>query len=292
MTRPQLAGFAAVAATWGCTWIVIRGQIETVPAAWSVTWRFAVAAAALALWARSTDRVLKLPAAGHRLALALGLLQFVLNFNLVYAAEMRVTSGLVAVVFALLVASNAMFARAFLGERLTPALAAGLVIGVVGVALMFADEIGGLSGGRGAVGLVMAVGAVLAASAANIAQAGPLGRRLPVEALLAWSMLYGAIGCLCIALATAGPPRFEWSAQYVGGLAFLALGATVLAFLIYYPLIRSVGAARAAYVNVVTPVIAMALSTVYEGYRWTSAAMVGAALVVGGVALALRGGKK
>ncbi len=285
MTRPQLGRFLVIAAIWGCTWIVIRDQIAQVPGAWSVAWRFVLAALALGAYVRLTGQPSALGRRGQLLAAAIGVAQFVLNFNLVYAAEARVASGLVAVVFALMFVPNALLAWAFLGHRPTPRFLGGSLVGVVGVGLMFHDQLA-LSR-SGVIGLGLAVAGMLCASTANVAQAGPLGRRLPFLALLAAALGYGALFDIVVAWITAGPPVFSFTPSYIAGLAFMALVATVIAFLFYYPLIRQIGAGRAAYVNMITPVIAMILTSWFEGFAWTAWSVGGAALTGAGVAFAL-----
>jgi hypothetical protein len=88
---------------WGSTWLVIRDQLGTVPASWSVCYRFAVAAVGMFLLSAITRQSLRLDSTSLKWTLLLGLMQFALNFNFVYAAEHHITSGLVAVIFALLI---------------------------------------------------------------------------------------------------------------------------------------------------------------------------------------------
>jgi len=105
-----LIPFLAITLIWSSTWIVIKDQLgsgaEAVPAAWSVAYRFASAGAAMFAMARLSGASLRLGRAGHGFAVAIGIPQFVLNFQLVYAAEHHVTSGIVALVFALPVAEG------------------------------------------------------------------------------------------------------------------------------------------------------------------------------------------
>src|SRR5687768_11843388 len=105
-TPSILIPFVLITLIWSSTWIVIKDQIgagaAAVPPSWSVAYRFAFACAAMFVMARISGAPLRLGRKGHLLALAIGIPQFVLNFNFVYAAEQYVTSGIVAVVFALL----------------------------------------------------------------------------------------------------------------------------------------------------------------------------------------------
>lgn len=282
-----LLQFAVVTLIWGSTWLVIRDQIGTVPPSWSVAYRFLIAGVVMMGVCLATGRSLKAAAPAHGFFLAMALFQFTLNFNFVYRAEAYVTSGLVAVAFALLVVPNAALAWIFLKQRITLRFAWGATLGIVGVSLLFWQEFGNVGSGVG-IGLVLTLLGVLSASVGNVLQAGERGRSLDIMVTLAWSMLYGGIGNAIFAWGVSGPPTIETTPTYVAGLLYLAVFASALAFSIYYDMIRAVGPARAAYSSVVVPFVAMALSTLFEGYRWSPIAFVGVALAVAGLYIALR----
>ncbi|MFD1612706.1 DMT family transporter [Sphingomonas tabacisoli] len=284
-----LVPFAIITLIWSSTWLVIRDQLGVVPAGWSVTYRFVAATIAMFLYAASTRTSLRVPRDCWWLILLVGLAQFVLNFNLVYHAEAYVTSGLVAVVFALLIVPNAVLARIFLGQGLSRPFMLGSLVALIGIGLLFAHELKLDGADNSAVfkGIGFTLIGVLSASAANVAQATERARSLPIATLVAWSMLLGTIADGMIAWVTAGPPVFEWRFGYVAGMLYLGVIASALAFLLYYRIIREIGAARAAYSSVIIPVIAMTLSTVFEGYRWSVTAAFGAALTLAGLIVAL-----
>ncbi|HLL59597.1 MAG TPA: DMT family transporter, partial [Allosphingosinicella sp.] len=105
--RPRVfIPFIIITLIWGSTWIVIRDQLGPVPPTWSVTYRYIIACAAMFAYALFKKVPLRVGREGHLLALAFGIPQFFLNFNFVYAAEQYITSGIVAVVFALLLVQN------------------------------------------------------------------------------------------------------------------------------------------------------------------------------------------
>lgn len=282
-----LLQFAAVTLIWGSTWLVIRDQIGVVPPSWSVAYRFLIAGAVMAVVCLVTGRSLKAAAPAHGFFLAMALFQFTLNFNFVYRAEAYVTSGLVAVAFALLVVPNAALAWIFLKQRITLRFAWGAALGIVGVSLLFWQEFGSVGSGVG-IGLTLTLLGVISASVGNILQATERGRALDVMVTLAWSMLYGGLGNAVFAWAVSGPPTIEATPTYIAGVLYLAIAASAIAFTLYYDMIRAVGPARAAYSSVVVPFVAMGLSTLFEGYRWSTVAFVGVALAVAGLYIALR----
>ncbi len=293
-----LVPFALVVLIWGSTWIVIRDQLHggavAVPASWSVSYRFLVAGVTLvgiAAWQRApgTARLFRDPRFWG-FATILGLAQFVLNFNFVYRAEEHITSGLVAVIFALLLVPNALFARVFLGQRLGRQLLIGSAIAMSGVALLFIKEARGDPGGpaESLVGIAFTLCAILSASTANVMQGTKAAARYPMISTLATAMLIGAALDAGWAWITTGPPVFDPRPAYVAGVLYLGIIASALAFTLYFRIIRTIGPAKAAYNGVIVPVIAMLLSTVFEGYRWTPLAGAGAALAAIGLVVALR----
>ena len=128
---------------------------------------------------------------------------------------------------------------------------------------------------------------MLGASLANVYQARPAMRQMPLLAMLAWSMAGGAAINVALAFAVAGPPQIDWTSSYWAGLLYLALAASVLAFMLYYPVVRAIGPAKAAYSSMIVPIIAMGLSTAFEDYRWTATTVAGAVLTLGGMAIAM-----
>lgn len=290
LLRPRIAlPFVLVALIWGSTWWVITGQIQDVAPSWSVTWRFALAAPAMFALAFFTGKSLRIGTAGHWLALGIGVSQFCGNFNFVYRAEQHLTSGIVAVMFALLMVPNALFARVLLKQPMTPRFLLGSGIAIAGVALLLIHE--GRAADLGSnvgFGVWLAVGGILAASIANVIQANDTGRAVPLFSLLAWSMLYGVIADAAFAWWTAGPPTFPARWEYWAGTAYLAIAGSVITFPLYYAIVREIGPGRAAYNAVMVVIVAMLFSTWLEGYRWTPLAAAGAALGLFGMLVALR----
>jgi drug/metabolite transporter (DMT)-like permease len=281
--------FIVFTAIWGSTWIVIRGQLGPVPAQWSVTYRFVIAAAAMAGIALVRRDGLRLPYSGIIAALVLGFTQFCINFNAVYLAERHITSGVVATVFALLLIPSSLLAWAFLGHKPSRRFFWSSLVAVAGIVLLFVHEVNEhpANSGQVAAGIALTLFGMVGASAANVLQARPEVRRFPLFTMLAWSMAFGALIDAILALIMAGAPIVDTRPLYLAGLAYLALAASVLTFSLYYPVVRIIGPAKAAYSSVVVPIIAMGFSTWLEGYRWTPTTIAGALLALGGMVGAL-----
>ncbi len=101
------------------------------------------------------------------------------------------------------------------------------------------------------------------------------------------SMAYGAGFTLLIAFARGQPLAFDWSWAYVASLAYLSMLGSVVGFGCYLTLLGRIGADRVAYVNIVSPLIALGLSTLFEGFDWGWVAGVGLLLALGGNVVAI-----
>jgi len=285
-----LLPFVLITLIWGSTWIVIRDQLGVVPPTWSVAYRFVIAGGAMFVFAAASGASLRIGREGHILAATFGIPQFVLNFNFVYAAEHYVTSGLVAVVFALLLVPNSALGWLFLKHRVTGRFLAGSAIAVAGVALLFAQELRSSAAQPREVliGIGLTLLGVLSASVSNVMHAGERLRSRPIAAMLAWGMAYGALANAALAWTLYGPPVAEARLGYWLGVVYLGLFASALAFTFYFGIVRAIGPAKAAYSSVLVPIIAMGLSTAFEAYRWSALAVAGGVLALAGLVTALR----
>jgi drug/metabolite transporter (DMT)-like permease len=169
-----LIPFTIATIIWGTTWIVIRDQLGTVPPTWSVAYRFTAGAVVMFLYALATRSPLNIGRRGQMFAALFGLAQFAMNFNFVYRAEGYITSGLVAVLFALLIVPNAVLGRIFLKQPLSGRFLIGSVVAVTGVGMLIAQELRVDAAGTTAtiLGTILTLAGVLSASAANIIDAG------------------------------------------------------------------------------------------------------------------------
>ncbi|MET0518937.1 MAG: DMT family transporter [Burkholderiaceae bacterium] len=275
---------------WASTWHVILFQLDAgVPVLNSVAWRFALAALMLAAFARRRGDSLRLPLPAHGLMLATGTVQYSGNYVSVYEAERHIPSGLVAVLFCLMVFINALSGRVFFGQRVSGRFLLAASGGVAGVVMIFWPEIA-TTGARpsAALGLGLGLAAVLAACIGNVLTLTLTRRGLPLVPILAWSMGYGALFLLALALGNGTGLHFDWHAPYLLSLLYLAVFGSVIAFVLYFRLAQAQGPARAALTGVVIPVIALAISALLEGWRPTALAVAGMALCLGCIYVATR----
>jgi drug/metabolite transporter (DMT)-like permease len=274
---------------WGTTWLAIKFQLGVVAPEVSVAWRFGLASLLLLGWCAVRAIPLRFTARDHgRLAL-FGLLLFALNYVLVYRSEQHLTSGLVSVIFALLVFWNLLGARVFFGTPAPRAVLLGAVLGFAGVALLFWPEVRSVRSAAGqGLGVALALIATAVASAGNLYSQRLFSRGIAVVPGTAVAMGYAALAVMAWCAATDVPFAFDARPAYVLSLAYLAVFGSVVAFVSFLTLLHRIGAGRSGYTAAVIPLIAMLASTVFEGYHWTAGAVAGMALVVAGTVFVLR----
>ena len=282
--------FLIPSAIWGSTWLAITFQLGSVAPELSVAYRFSLASMIVAGWCVVSKRSLAFAGRDHLWLLAMGATFFGFNYIGIYWAERYVASGLVAVVFSTIVFMSPIGMRVFYGERLTMRTLVAAALGVSGVALLFLPELSAArAGGSAALGIGITLVATVLAMFGNLIAIRNHRAGLPQLPVTAWGMLYGALISFATAVVTGVPWTFERTAGYVISLAYLALFGSVFAFGAYLKLLARVGAGPSSFVGIATPVIALVLSTLFEGYRWTWVGAVGLVLAVSGNWLALRG---
>jgi len=273
---------------WGTTWYAIKFQLGPVAPEASVAYRFILAALLLLGWCGLRRVPLRFGWRDHLRFALLGVLLFGLNYVFVYLSEAHLTSGLVALLFGLMVLWNLLGARLFYGSALTGPVLGGAALGLLGVILVVGRDLGGLGRAGQGWGVFLASLGTLTASAGNLWSQRLYREGLPVVSSTAWAMLYGALAVGLSCLARGVPFAWDGSAAYLASLLYLAVFGSIVAFVAYLTLLRRIGAGRAGYSSVVIPVMAMGTSTVLEGYRWTGPALLGMGLVLAGNVLVLR----
>lgn len=292
MSPMDIALYVIVVLVWGTSWLGMRWQVGVVAPEVSVLWRFSIAFPLMFLWAALAGQPLRHSLSAHRYFAAMGLTMFSMNLVLFYTASFYIPTGLMAVVFSIASIFNLVLAAIFMGQRISLRMVAAGFVGIAGVGLMFAPEIARQQLDTGALtGLAISTVATLCFCSGNIVSAAAQRRGIPVLSGTAWGMLYGAGFLLVLALARGQPLIIEWNFRYLASLMWLAIVASVIAFTAFLTLVGRTGAARAGYMTVLFPVVALAASTFVEGYRWSALAVAGLALVIGGNIAVLRSGR-
>jgi drug/metabolite transporter (DMT)-like permease len=287
--------FLLASLIWGSTFWAITLQLGEVPPMVSVAYRFALAAATLFGYCMMRGTRLALPWRTQRWLMAQGFLTFGLSYICTYNAEQYLVSALVAVLFALMVFWTPLCARLLFGTPIGWRVWAAGSVAVAGVGLLFSQSIGAAlhdlqTGGKGhfLLGLLLALGATIASSAGNVLVSKVRAQSSDVFLTTAWSMAWGTALVLALIAVSGQSLALPQAPKYWMGLFYLSLFGSVIAFIAYFTLINRIGAQRAVYVGVASPVISVLLSIRLEHYRPGPLEWLGMTLCLASVAWAVR----
>jgi drug/metabolite transporter (DMT)-like permease len=274
---------------WGSTWIAITFQLGRIDPAVSVSYRFLLAAAILFAYCRWRALSMHRTARDHLFLAAQGILMFSLSYICVYYAETLVVSGLVAVGFSAMPLLNMLGVRVAIGTPITVRVALGGLLGIAGIVLVFSPELRSLGADAKVVrGALFTALAVVTAAAGSVVAARNAHQGVPVWQGMAFAMFYGAVFSLLFAIASSRPLEFDWSLRYLGSLLYLAVFGSIIAFGGYLTLLGRIGAARAGYIGVMVPIVALVISAAFEGFGWRVQTWLGIALSIAGNVVILR----
>ena len=282
--------FVACVAIWGSTWIAITFQLGRVAPEASVFYRFLLGAVLIFAYCFARRLPLRYSWRQHAWIASMGVFMFSVSYVFVYYAEEHVVSGLVAVGYSASPLLGMLGMRLFFGTPMTRKVALGSGLGIAGITLVFWPELARLQGGGSPV-----LGAIFTALAVIVSTLGSMiahrnqQARLPLWQSLAWGMLYGSLFSLAIALAGNKTLSFDVSPPYLLSLLYLTILGSIVAFAAYLTLLERIGAARAGYIGVMVPIVALVISAAFEGFRWHALTWLGIAVSVAGNVIILRG---
>lgn len=280
--------YAATVLIWGSTWLAIKHQLGVVAPTASIAYRFALAAVLLVVWARVRGLPLAFPLRVHGRFALMGAFMFSTNFVCFYMAENHLTTGLVAIIFALSLPLNMLFAKVFFRRPVTPKVLVGGTTGLAGIIIVFWPELVrfNLNNATGRA-IALSLAGTLLFCFGNVVSGKAQALGLPVVQSTAYAMAYGAaLMSLCVLVFASGF-KFDTSTSYTGSLIYLAVFGSVIGFGAYLTLLGRIGGERAAYATVLFPIVALLLSTMFESFTWTWRDVIGVALILVGNAVVL-----
>ncbi len=293
LTPFDLLLYATVVAAWGFAWIAIHFQVGIVSPDVSIVWRFLLAGIVTIMIAAWRGDSLRYSLKMHGTFALLGLLLFSLNFLFFYHAAETLPSGLLSIVFSLASFINVWLAAIFFRTPVNLRVVAGGLLGAIGMTAMFYPQFAGDGFKHGALtALWFCVAGTLAFCLGNMVSTRLHQRKIPIFAASGYAMLYGSAAMAIYAALRGHAFIIDWSLPYLAGMLYLALAASVVAFACYLTLLGRIGADRAAYVTVLGPVVALAVSTFVENLQWSVLATLGLAAVLAGNVLVLRPAKR
>ena len=282
--------FFLVVFAWGTGPIAVAFLVAASDPEPLVAYRFAIAAAVLLVWCRVRGLGLRFGPRDHLFLALQGVLLCSLNEVLWWASVARVeVSGLVPLALTLITVMNVVLGAVFLGLPMRRRALLGAAMGIAGIAMVFWRELSAFDlASAGLIGLGLALAGAVLASFGSIAAARNQRAAIPVLQGAAISMAYGTVSTLVVALALGRDFAVDWTPAFAGAFAWVTLATTAFGMTGYIALIGRLGPDRAAYVHVVVPVLALAVSTVFENYTWTPLAALGIVLALGGNIIVLR----
>ncbi len=275
--------YLATVLIWGSTFFAIEFQLGVVEPEVSIFYRYAMASLLLFGWSLLRGLRLRFELRSHIWFVLLGFLLFGINYILTYRAQMHITSALCAIAFSMMLWMNIINSRVFFGVRAGRRVLLGAVLGIVGMAILFAPQIREFAFTDGVFfGSILAVLGALSASFGNMVSQKAQKLKLPVIQSNAWGMFYGAVMTGTVTAIEGHSFIFDWSPTYIASLAYLTFFGSIVAFGAYLTLLGRIGAHKAGYAMVMFPVVALILSTLFEGLELNSSIVVGTALVLAG----------
>ncbi|MCB1844078.1 MAG: EamA family transporter [Halioglobus sp.] len=277
---------------WGTTWIAIEFQLGVVPAEVSVFYRYLLAASLLFAWCLYSRKPVRFGASAHLRFMLLGLLMFSLNYMLTYHAQIYVTSALAAIAFSTMLWMNMINARLFFGVRSDWRAIGGSLLGVAGIVVIFYPQIDALTLSDATFyGMLLVLLGALLASFGNMVSQDAQSRGLPILQSNAWGMAYGALFTGLIAFVSDAAFIVDTRPAYLVSLLYLAVFGSIVAFGAYLTLLGRIGAHKAGYATVMFPVVALAISVLFEGLLVSKSLMAGVLLVLAGNVFVLQAKK-
>lgn len=278
---------------WGSTWLFIKLGLSDLPPITFAGIRFVIACAILFTWIRLRGLQLPTRRADWGLLAVTGILSFGLNYGLVFWGEQYITSGLAAVLQATLPAFGLVFAHFYLpGERLSWTRIGGVVLGVLGVAVVFSNQLA-VAGRQALAGCVALILSALFAAYANVLVKAR-GAKMDPAILAAGQMFFGLLLLLAVGIPLEGNPmNFRWSPRALISLLYLAVVGSVIAFLLYYWLVLQIDVTKSMLIALVTPVVAVILGMIVldEEIGWRT--LIGGAIIMIGISfIVVRRGKR
>lgn len=273
--------YGLVVVIWGTTWIAIFLQQGPVSAPVSIFWRFAVASITMLAVLLVTRRLRPLALRDHLFCVLQGCCVFCFNFWCFYTAAAHINTGLESVIFSMAVLFNAINGFIFFRQQPPARFWLAAALGLVGIITLFWNDL--LSNGLNASllwGMGLSVLGTYGFSLGNMLSMRHQRRGLETLTTNSWAMLYGTLVMGAIALVRGDDFTPQWTLSYMGALLYLALFGSVIAFGAYFTLVGRIGAGKAAYSTLLFPLVALTISTFYEGYVWHSNAVIGLALIL------------
>ena len=274
MSNLQL--FSICVLIWDSTWLAITYQLGSVAPEVSVGVRFVLASIVLFIFCRWRKIALRFSKRQHLDLMLFGTAMFCLSYIFVYHAELHPMI-------------NMWLSRIFFGTPVTTRVSIAAMLGIIGIVFVFWTALDRLNTSANVtLGIIFTVLSVFASSAGSMIALRTQKLGFATWPSMAWGMFYGGVFALIYAALIGRSMRIDFTTPYLTALIYLALFGSIITFGCYLTLLKRIGAARAAYVGVMVPVVALVVSFFFESFQWTWMTTIGVTLLVTGNVLMLK----
>ena len=281
--------FISTLIVWGPTWYIIKFQLGIVDPMTSVFYRFFLSSIIILVFCVFKKINLRFSLKEHLLIAALGISLFNINYVFFYLSTVHLISGFVALCFSSILFMNVVNNIVFKHKYPKIMTLVGGLIGTLGLLFIFYGEIISFEFSKGtSIGILLGVLATYFASIGNLISEYTSKVKLNVVAVTGYGMLYGSVTLLIYLLLVDIDLNFDFSYRYIVSLLYLSVFGSVFGFILYLSIIKNIGANDAAYIAIIMPLIALIISTIFEGLIWDMNLYIGAFLVLFGNILILK----
>ncbi len=273
---------------WGTTWIAIEYQVDEAAIEVSLLYRFSFATIIMLVYCLWRNLSLCFSFKDHIYILLLAILNFSINYLILYEAQKYLNSAMTSIAFSTLLVINIINTRLFFGTEIKPKVYIGAFIGLIGIVMLFYPTISSQNYDQSAIaGLVLALVGTVVASLGNMVSVRNSRKGLPILTVNAWAMVYGTLIMALIIWFLDIDLTLPSATSYWLALSYVSIFGTVIAFASYFMLMNNIGPEKASYVIVLFPVVAIIVSIFVENFQITGYVIGGFLMVALGNLLVL-----
>ena len=280
--------FISTLLCWSPTWYLIKFQFGVVDPLISIFYRFLIASAIVFIFLILLKKKLSFNLNQHLWFLLLGVTLFSLNYIFFYLANTYLISGIVTIAFSTILIMNILGERIYFKIKSSKQTLLAAGFGIIGILIIFEKELLNFKvEDKTHIGIILSFIATFWASTGNLIHQKNFKDKIPFVQSIAYGMLYGSIFTLIVAKFRGAELLFDDSFSYISSLLYLSIIGSVVAFYLYLKLLESIGSARAGYIGVIMPIIALIISTIFEGLQWSNNLIFGLPVLIFGCVLIL-----
>ena len=284
----NLVLFITTLICWSPTWYLIKFQFGIVDSLISIFYRFFIASTIVFIFLILFKKKLLFNLYQHLRFLLLGVTLFSLNYIFFYLANTYLISGIVTIAFSTILIMNILGERIYFNIKSSKQTLMAAGFGIIGILIIFQKELLNFKiQDKTHIGIILSFIATFWASTGNLIHQKNSKDKIPFIQSIAYGMFYGSIFTLIVAKFRGAELIFDYSFSYISSLLYLAIIGSVVAFYLYLKLLENIGSARAGYMGVVMPIIALIISTIFEGLQWTNNLIFGLPVLIFGCVLIL-----